>query len=216
MVLAERGCGYATKLSRRRYVTGLAVGSTVTRMDWTSTGSDLLNDPGDLRNAEARLTRLDFGSRDYALLAEVVDRLSADVKQVVRSQTRRAALRDAAALSQCRAKGYRSAYHGPLRPEYRVFLAGYVTALGGSLEDEPDGHLVVFSGHRISVRYSPAKPHVELKRDGAEHLHEVNVALRAAFVDGAEARSRADRGRALTGPELERVLERYRGDVEAE
>ena len=42
---------------------------------------------------------------------------------------------------------------------------------------------------------------------------ELNRRLRAAFIAGAEERSRETVGRGLTGEELERVLRRYPGDL---
>jgi hypothetical protein len=47
----------------------------------------------------------------------------------------------------------------------------------------------------------------------AAHRRDLNGRLRIAFIAGAEARSRETMGRGLTDEELERVIERYPGDV---
>ena len=51
----------------------------------------------------------------------------------------------------------------------------------------------------------------ERRRD--EKLAEIDRRGRAAFVEGAEERSRTVEGRPLTAYELERVTKRYPGDV---
>lgn len=45
------------------------------------------------------------------------------------------------------------------------------------------------------------------------HRPEVNRRLRAAFVEGAEERSRETLGRGLTDEELRRIMRRYPGDL---
>jgi len=47
----------------------------------------------------------------------------------------------------------------------------------------------------------------------AAHRRDLNQRLRLAFVAGAEERSRETVGRGLTDEALERVIERYPGDV---
>ena len=47
----------------------------------------------------------------------------------------------------------------------------------------------------------------------AAHRSDLNRRLRIAFIAGAEARSRETMGRGLTEEELERIIERYPGDV---
>jgi hypothetical protein len=50
-------------------------------------------------------------------------------------------------------------------------------------------------------------------RAPAERREELNLRLRAAFIEGAEERSRAALGRGLTDEELRRVIGRYPGDL---
>jgi hypothetical protein len=52
----------------------------------------------------------------------------------------------------------------------------------------------------------------ELKALKARRL-ELNRRLRLAFIAGAEQRSRQTTGRGLTDDELERIIERYPGDL---
>ena len=47
----------------------------------------------------------------------------------------------------------------------------------------------------------------------ARRVRELNRLLRAAFIAGAEERSRSRLGRGLSEEELERVLRRYPGDL---
>lgn len=47
----------------------------------------------------------------------------------------------------------------------------------------------------------------------AAHRADLHRRLRAAFIAGAEERSRREVGRGLSEDELERVLRRYPGDV---
>lgn len=46
-----------------------------------------------------------------------------------------------------------------------------------------------------------------------EQRHELNRRLRAAFVEGAEERSRKAHSRGLTDEELRRIMRRYPGDL---
>ena len=50
----------------------------------------------------------------------------------------------------------------------------------------------------------------------AEHRRELNRKLRAAFLAGAEERSRAVDGRGLNEDELRRVMAEYPGDLPTE
>lgn len=165
-----------------------------------------------LVEAEAKLALLHPGSRNHALMAELVARLRFSADQCFRQPIRRVALRDAAALSACRGSRYRSACDGTIEPQYRSFLGAYISVLGGSLEDGPDGLVAVFSGHRITMQFGPASR--EATDTEATYRRGMEGALRAAFVEGAEARSRSDFGRGLTGDELQWVLGRYAADLE--
>ena len=71
------------------------------------------------------------------------------------------------------------------------------SAMGG---DRPD------SGDRSG--WTPA--------DWTAHRLELNRKLRAAFLAGAEERSRTAHGRGLTDEELRSVMQQYPGDLPAE
>jgi len=123
----------------------------------TNATRELQDDLRDLHQAEAALATLHAGSRDYLLMSEVVDRLSAALDWTVRSRARRAALRDAAVLASTRTDVYESAYEGPARPEYRRLLAGYLSTLDGSLEDGPGGLVAIFKGQRIRIHFGSTR-----------------------------------------------------------
>jgi hypothetical protein len=59
---------------------------------------------------------------------------------------------------------------------------------------------------------SMADPQAEAKALAA-HRADLNRRLRAAFIAGAEERSRETTGRGLSDEELGRIIERYPGDV---
>jgi hypothetical protein len=62
------------------------------------------------------------------------------------------------------------------------------------------------------MRREPESPFDEALPDARRAA--INVRLRAAFVRGAEEDSRRRLGRGLTRGELERVLQRYPGDLD--
>ena len=70
-----------------------------------------------------------------------------------RDQVIRAALRDVSALAAIVATEFRASYRGAERAIYKAALAGYVTDLGGHLEEAGGGDLVAdFGGRRITIR----------------------------------------------------------------
>ena len=70
-----------------------------------------------------------------------------------RDQAIRAALRDASTLAAMVATEFTATYRGYERTTYVSTLAGYVTDLGGHLDEADHGQLVAdFGGRRITVR----------------------------------------------------------------
>jgi hypothetical protein len=78
------------------------------------------------------------------------------------------------------------------------------------------------SGGRMSAGRWPidqaaqGRPMPRTSEPFAEHRHELNRRLRAAFLAGAEDRFRAEHGRGLTESELRRVMQRHPGDLRTE
>jgi hypothetical protein len=78
----------------------------------------------------------------------------------------------------------------------------------GSAEERTRAAVSRAADENVGVRQDPSQP-----TDRSKRFRELNRRLRAAFIAGAEERSRREAGRGLTEQELERVLRRYPGDL---